>query len=48
MCIVRISVNKNYGDSRITMPSQTAIKDIIRTKGEENSTILTGEVDVKN
>lgn len=42
-----IQVNSsNYGDSRITSPSKTEEKDIIRTKGGINSTILVGEIDI--
>lgn len=42
-----IQVNSsNYGDSRITQPSKTEEKDIIRTKGGINNTILVGEVDI--
>ena len=43
-----VQVNSaNYGDSRITKPSKTENKDIIRTKGGINSTILIDEVDIK-
>ena len=35
-----------YGDSRITMPSKSEIKDIIRTKGGNNPTILVGNIDI--
>lgn len=42
-----IQVNtSDYGDSRITRPSKTEEKDIIRTKGGVNSTILVGEIDI--
>jgi len=37
----------DYGDSRITKPSKTEEKDIIRTKGGINSTVLVGDVDIK-
>ncbi|MBR1443772.1 MAG: hypothetical protein IJ583_09610 [Firmicutes bacterium] len=37
----------DYGDSRITEPSKSETKDLIRTKGGKNSTILVGEVDIK-
>lgn len=36
-----------YGDSRITKPSSSNIKDIIRTKGGENPTVLVGEIDIE-
>ena len=39
--------SSNYGDSRITMPSKTEEKDIMRTKGGKNSTILVDEIDIK-
>lgn len=43
-----VQVNSsNYGDSRITMPSKTEEKDIMRTKGGKNSTILVDEIDIK-
>ncbi len=43
-----IQVNSSdYGDSRITRPSRTEEKDIIRTKGGKNSTILIDEIDIE-
>lgn len=42
-----IQVNSsNYGDSRITKPSKSEEKDIIRTKGGINNTILVDEIDI--
>lgn len=42
-----VQVNSSdYGDSRITKPSKTEDKDIMRTKGGINSTILVDEIDV--
>lgn len=42
-----VQVNtSDYGDSRITKPAKTEEKDIIRTKGGINSTVLIGEVDI--
>jgi len=42
-----IQVNSaDYGDSRITCPSPTVSKDLVRTKGGLNSTILVGEIDI--
>ncbi|RZK65375.1 MAG: hypothetical protein EOO85_28400 [Pedobacter sp.] len=35
-----------FGDSRITQPSRTEIKDILKLKGGENDTILVGEIDL--
>jgi len=44
-----IQVNSaNYGDSRITQPSKTEIKDIIKTKGGINNTILISEVNISD
>ncbi len=41
-----VQVNSSdYGDSRITMPSKTEMKDIIKTKGGNNATVLVGTVD---
>ncbi|MCM1488407.1 MAG: hypothetical protein NC203_08580 [Firmicutes bacterium] len=43
-----VQVNtSDYGDSRITQPSKTEEKDIIRTKGGINNTILVGDIDIK-
>lgn len=42
-----IQVNSSdYGDSRITKPSKTEEKDMIRTKGGKNSTILIDTIDI--
>ncbi len=42
-----VQVNSSdYGDSRITQPSKTELKDIIKTKGGINETVLIGEVDI--
>lgn len=42
-----VQVNSSdYGDSRITKPSKTEEKDIIRTKGGINSTILVDEINI--
>lgn len=35
-----------YGDSRLTQPSKTEIKDILKLKGGDNDTILIGEIDL--
>ena len=43
-----VQVNsRNYGDSRITQPSKTETKDILKVKGGTNETILVGKVDIK-
>ncbi len=36
-----------FGDSRITQPSRTEIKDILKLKGGENDTILVGKIDLE-
>ncbi len=42
-----IQVNtSDYGDSRITRPSKTEEKDVIKTKGGSNSTILIEDIDI--
>lgn len=42
-----VQVNSSdYGDSRITKPSRTEMKDILRTKGGVNSTILVDSIDI--
>lgn len=43
-----VQVNSsNYGDSRITTPSKSEKKDIIKTKGGINNTILVDKIDIK-
>lgn len=43
-----IQVNTpQYGDSRITCPKKTELKDILKLKGGDNHTILTGTLDIK-
>lgn len=43
-----VQVNSSdYGDSRITMPSKTELKDIIKTKGGNNATVLVGTIDIE-
>jgi len=43
-----IQVNtSDYGDSRITKPSKTEMKDSLRIKGGKNITLLTDEIDIK-
>ncbi|MBX3241045.1 MAG: hypothetical protein KIT80_16180 [Chitinophagaceae bacterium] len=36
-----------FGDTRITQPSKTERKDILKLKGGENDTILVGEINLK-
>ena len=43
-----VQVNtSDYGDSRITKPAKTEEKDIIRTKGGINSTVLVDDINIK-
>jgi len=42
-----VQVNSsNYGDSRITQPSKIETKDLIRTKGGKNNTVLVDTLDI--
>jgi len=42
-----IQVNtSDYGDSRIVSPTKTELKDIVRTKGGNNDTVLVSDIDV--
>lgn len=42
---VQVNMSK-YGDSRITQPSKTEKKDLLRVKGGKNSIVLLGELDI--
>lgn len=43
-----VQVNSsNFGDSRITVPKKSAVKDIMRLKGGENSVVLRGNINVE-
>jgi len=43
-----VQVNtSDFGDSRITIPKKTALKDIMRLKGGENHVVLTGKLNIK-
>lgn len=43
-----VQVNSSdYGDSRITFPTKTEMKDILKTKGGMNDTILVGTIDIE-
>lgn len=46
-CYFIQSNNSEYGDNRITQPAKTEIRDILRLKGGDNKTILTGEINIK-
>lgn len=42
-----IQVNtSDYGDSRITQPTKTEKKDILRTKGGTNAAVLVGKIEI--
>jgi hypothetical protein len=42
-----VQVNSsNYGDTRVTQPSKTEVKDIMRFKGGENPAILATSIDI--
>ena len=43
---VQVNISK-YGDSRITQPSKTENKDILRLKGGKNAAVLVDEIDIK-
>ena len=44
---IQVNMSK-YGDSRITQPTKTEKKDIIRVKGGKNSIILVDEINLKS
>lgn len=46
-CYFIQSNSSDYGDSRITKPSRTETKDILRLKGGTNNVILCGDIDLK-
>ncbi|WP_281321832.1 reverse transcriptase domain-containing protein [Flavobacterium aestivum] len=46
-CYVAQVNTSNFGDTRLTQPKETAIKDILRLKGGINDVILVGEIDIK-
>lgn len=46
-CYFIQSNSSEFGDNRITKPSKTATKDIVKIKGGENSTILVGTIKIK-
>ncbi len=45
-CYFAQANSSDFGDSRITKPSKTASKDILRLKGGENSVVLSGTIDI--
>jgi len=43
-----IQVNSaNFGDSRITLPASSIIRDYIKIKGGENVSLIVGDIDIK-
>ena len=46
-CYIAQVNNSEFGDSRLTQPTETAKKDILKLKGGINHTILVGEIDLK-
>lgn len=46
-CFVAQVNTSNFGDTRLTQPKETALKDILRLKGGTNDVILVGEINVE-
>jgi hypothetical protein len=46
-CYIAQVNTSQYGDSRLTQPSETAKKDLLKLKGGANHTILIGELNIK-
>ena len=46
-CYFIQSNNSKYGDNRITKPSKTVEKDLLKIKGGKNSTILVDTIDIQ-
>lgn len=47
-CYVAQVNTSNFGDTRLTQPKESAVKDILRLKGGLNDVILIGEIDIKS
>jgi hypothetical protein len=45
--IIQVNANQ-YGDSRITFPSESHSKDIIKIKGGYNVALITGSIDISS
>lgn len=45
-CFIAQVNTSQFGDSRLTQPSETARKDILKLKGGRNDTILVDEIDI--
>jgi hypothetical protein len=45
-CYFVQSNSSNFGDSRISKPSQTATRDIVKLKGGINDQVVVGEIDI--
>lgn len=46
-CYVAQVNTSNFGDTRLTQPKETALKDILRLKGGTNDVILVGEINIE-
>jgi len=46
-CYIVQANSSFYGDSRITQPTKTEVKDILKIKGGRNASVLIGKVDIK-
>ena len=46
-CYIIQANSSDYGDSRVISPAKTEIRDIIKTKGGLNSTILIDQIDIQ-
>ncbi len=47
-CYIAQVNTSQYGDSRITQPTESARKDLLKLKGGRNNTILVEEMNIKN
>ncbi|HMT54049.1 MAG TPA: hypothetical protein PKD16_14300 [Saprospiraceae bacterium] len=45
-CYVAQVNTSQYGDSRVTKPTESILKDIIRLKGGKNDTVIVDEIDI--
>lgn len=46
-CFVAQVNTSKYGDTRLTQPKETAVKDLLKLKGGLNDTILVGQIDIQ-
>ncbi len=47
-CYIAQVNTSQYGDSRLTQPSETARKDLMKLKGGKNDTVLVEELNIKS